>query len=67
MQSGAATTMRVLNVEAKKALGQLWSRYLCREGCAARWAQSFDTALDTLSVEDFSVLVLISKLPNNSA
>ena len=59
--------MRVLIVEANEALGQLWSRYLCREGFSAKWVDSSDIALTTLSVEEFSVLIVNSNLPKNSA
>ncbi len=58
--------MRILVVEADRDLGQLWCKYLEKQGGEAELADTESAALSALRFWEFDVLVLDLMLPNAS-
>ncbi|MGB0900238.1 response regulator [Halocynthiibacter sp.] len=59
--------MRVLIVESKKELGQLWKRHLERADCDVTLARDQETATEILMEQEFSVIILDLVLEGGSA
>jgi DNA-binding response OmpR family regulator len=59
--------MKVLIVESRPELGQLWSRHLERQGADVSLVLSQEAAIMSLSANPFDIIVLDLMLENGSA
>ncbi len=60
-------SVRVLIVESKRELGQLWQRHLERAGCDVSLVSDQESATEILTTEDFAVIILDMVLEGGSA
>lgn len=59
--------MRILIAEHQPELGQIWARFLERQGAEVTVANSSDDAIRLLRFEEFDVLILELVMPDGGA